>query len=103
MVKIGNHCRWLISKKGREYRKTVELLCTKMHISKITQKIEMTITAYLPDKRKRDLDNLLKALWDSMEHGGVYEDDSLVHILHIEKVEPPYEGTARVEILITEL
>ena len=93
--------RWLISKKGREYRKTVELICAKKHISKITSKISVRILAFVPDRRRRDCDNLLKGILDSMEHGGVYEDDSQVRELSI-KMMPPSKDP-RVEIRIEEL
>ena len=30
---------------------------------------------WLPDRRKRDMDNVLKCLWDSLEYAKVIEDD----------------------------
>jgi len=41
------------------------------------------ITATPPDKRVRDLDNILKSLLDSLVHAGVILDDSLIDDLHI--------------------
>jgi crossover junction endodeoxyribonuclease RusA len=38
----------------------------------------MTIEAWRPDERKRDLDNLLKAPLDALTHAGVYLDDHLI-------------------------
>jgi Holliday junction resolvase RusA-like endonuclease len=35
----------------------------------------MAVAFYPPDKRRRDEDNLLKALQDAMQVGGCYEDD----------------------------
>ena len=31
-----------------------------------------------PDRRRRDLDNLYKCLFDALGHAGVYEDDSQI-------------------------
>lgn len=34
------------------------------------------VTLYMPDRRERDIDNLLKALLDALEHGGLIKSDS---------------------------
>jgi len=71
--------RMLISKKGREYRKTVADIVLLNRAAKHYQgKIKMTIEAWRPDGRKRDLDNLLKAPLDALTHAGVYLDDHLI-------------------------
>ena len=44
----------------------------------------MTILFVLPDHRKRDLDNLIKGVSDSL-NGIVFEDDSQVVDLHVTK------------------
>jgi crossover junction endodeoxyribonuclease RusA len=76
--------RMLISKKGREYRKAVadEILIQKGN-KHYKGKIKLTIEAWRPDNRKRDLDNLLKAPLDALTHAGVYEDDQLIVDLRI--------------------
>lgn len=45
--------------------------------------LKVEIEAFRPDKRRRDLDNLLKATLDGLAHAGVYEDDSQIVDLHI--------------------
>jgi crossover junction endodeoxyribonuclease RusA len=45
--------------------------------------LKVEIEAWRPDKRKRDLDNLLKAVLDSLAHAGVFEDDSQIVDLRI--------------------
>jgi crossover junction endodeoxyribonuclease RusA len=76
--------RMLISKKGREYRKAVadEIVLQKGN-KHLKGKIKMTIEAWRPDNRRRDLDNLLKAPLDALTHAGVYEDDQLIVDLRI--------------------
>jgi len=85
--RVGN--RTLISKKGREYRRAVNAHLTiygfKDH--PLAGRISASFTAFPPDRRKRDLDNLLKALLDALEHAGVYRDDSQIDSLTIERGE----------------
>lgn len=40
--------------------------------------VSITVVYYPPDKRKRDLDNYKKALYDVITHSGIWDDDSLV-------------------------
>jgi len=55
------------------------------------------VTAYPPDKRKRDLDNILKALLDAMQ-GSLYEDDSQIDQLLIKRGDVIKGGKVRVTI-----
>lgn len=49
------------------------------------------ILAHPPDRRRRDLDNLTKAILDSLVHAKVIVDDGLIDRLVIERssVRPP--------------
>ena len=53
--------------------------------------IQSTISAevylYPPDKRKRDIDNPIKVLLDSLVKGGLLQDDSKIARLLIERCE----------------
>ena len=73
-----------ISSEGQSYRKIVYFACHRLQglISK-ESRLRMSIEAYPPDKRRRDLDNILKALLDSLEHAGVYDDDSQIDFISI--------------------
>jgi len=42
-------------------------------------RLAVTIEVYPPDRRRRDIDNLLKAVLDACQHGGAFPDDS--HII----------------------
>ena len=48
-----------------------------------TERLKVVIEAYAPDKRRRDLDNLQKALLDSLTYAGVWADDDQVDDLRI--------------------
>ena len=76
--------RMIISKAGRDYRTAVAEQVVVQSIGKFLDKrIVVCILAYRPDKRRRDLDNLLKAALDSMCSAGVYDDDSQIVDLRI--------------------
>jgi len=44
----------------------------------LTGRLAVEIYVYPPDRRRRDLDNILKNLLDSMQHAGVYKDDQQI-------------------------
>jgi len=82
--------RKIISKKGRQFKKDCFL-----HIIPAFKKMDgplvgdliLTIGVCMPDKRRRDLDNLLKPILDVLGLYGVYEDDSQIVDLRIRSVE----------------
>ena len=76
--------RMIISARGREYRETVgdQMTLQKM-VKHFKGQLKVEIEAFRPDKRRRDLDHLLKATLDGLAHAGVYEDDSQIVDLHI--------------------
>jgi crossover junction endodeoxyribonuclease RusA len=54
--------------------------------------------AFPPDRRRRDLDNLPKAVLDSLAHAGVYEDDSQIDLLIIRRCDPIKGGKLKIRI-----
>ena len=76
--------RMIISARGRDYRETVgdQMTLQKM-VKNFKGQLKVEIEAFRPDKRRRDLDNLLKATLDGLAHAGVYEDDSQIVDLRI--------------------
>jgi crossover junction endodeoxyribonuclease RusA len=76
--------RMIISETGRRYRVAVaEQVFLQTRGKSTVGKLKVTIEAWRPDNRRRDLDNLLKAVLDSMGHAGLYIDDSLIVDLRI--------------------
>jgi len=79
--------RHLISEKGRDYRAAV-IRQVREQLGKInprTDLVAVTVEAFVPDRRKRDLGNLEKALMDSLTHAGVWVDDSQIDDLRIKR------------------
>ena len=76
--------RMIISAEGRSYRKAVaDQVLIQRGAKHYEGKLRVVIEAWRPDKRKRDLDNLLKAVLDSLTHAGVWADDGLIVDLRI--------------------
>ena len=91
---INNYWRrhgntYFISIKGKKYREDVVYSCFryKDHF-KDDVKISINIDAFPPDKRRRDLDNVLKALLDSLQHAKVFKDDNQIDRLYIARCMP---------------
>ena len=61
-------------------------------------RIKVTVEAYPPDRRKRDLDNVLKAAFDALAHARAYEDDSQIDWLSVERKEARKEAGLLVTI-----
>jgi len=64
----------------------------------LTGRLQIVVECYVPDRRKRDLDNVLKALLDAMTHAGVYQDDCLIDDLRVIRHEPTKGGAVVVHI-----
>ena len=69
-----------------------------MNIEPRSGPLDVDVKVYPPDKRRRDVDNVQKALLDAMEHGGAYGDDSQIVRLAIEKGTPVSGGKTLVRI-----
>jgi len=85
-----------LSKEARDYRAAV------LAIVSITEPLEgrlaVTLYAYPPDQRKRDLDNMLKQTLDALQHAGIYVDDSQIGQLRIERKKQEEGGRMLVSI-----
>lgn len=90
--------RVLISERGRAYRAEVQAIVERRGMNPMQGRLTVHITANPPDRRRRDLDNLLKATLDSIVHGGVIQDDSLIDHLTIVRGPTKEGGSISVNI-----
>lgn len=90
--------RTLISRGGRAFRQAVCSLLAARGVRPLTGPLEVEVLVHPPDRRRRDIDNVQKALLDALQHGGAYADDSQIVRLAIEKGEPMEGGQTIVRI-----
>ena len=91
--------RHLISADGRVFREQVQTnaIAERWPRFGADARLAVRILAFMPDKRRRDLDNILKAALDALTHAGVWGDDSQVDSLLIERA-PTLGGMLKVEV-----
>ncbi len=59
----------------------------------IDYEVSVDIVLILPNRRKRDIDNMLKSLWDVMERAGIIKNDNLIYeVRTVKKIEKGKEG-----------
>jgi crossover junction endodeoxyribonuclease RusA len=77
-----------ISKAGREFKAKVSDYVIEYKVPKLgAARLEMKVVLYPRDKRKQDIDNRIKALWDALGDAGVFDDDEQIDVLLIERGE----------------
>ncbi len=79
--------RFYVAEKGMEFRRAV---CAKFRdtcAAPLEGNVSIEIYVYPPDKKRRDLDNILKALLDALAYAKVYADDSQVSHIDVQRCE----------------
>ncbi|WP_394627979.1 RusA family crossover junction endodeoxyribonuclease, partial [Escherichia coli] len=67
---------YFISEAGKRYRRDVALIVRQQWLKlNLSGRLAIKIIAEPPDKRRRDLDNILKAPLDALTHAGLLIDD----------------------------
>ncbi|CAN5469779.1 hypothetical protein BH11PLA2_BH11PLA2_21090 [soil metagenome] len=90
--------RTVLSSEGREYRRAVRLALASHSITPLHGPLAVSIDVNPPDRRRRDLDNLHKALLDALGRGGAYFDDSQIDRLTITRCGILRGGRVRVRV-----
>lgn len=92
----------LISAAGRSYRTAVGdvVLMSVRRTRPLLGRLALRIEAQPPDRRVRDLDNLLKAPLDALTHAGLWGDDGQIDELTIVRLPPTPGGRLRVVVSV---
>jgi crossover junction endodeoxyribonuclease RusA len=90
--------RTLISREGRRYRNRVCALLAAAGSEPLAGRLVIRVCVHPPDGRRRDLDNVQKALLDALEAGGAYRDDGQIDRIEVERGAVQAPGHVSVEI-----
>lgn len=81
--------RAIVSAEGREYRRRMTFLALEQGlIEPLLGRLAVRLDVFPPDRKRRDLDNLLKAVLDGLRTAGVYRDDSQIDRLSVDRQAP---------------
>lgn len=69
--------RYIISPKGREYKKLLQDELTRLEIKPTNENLKLTVTCHFTKNLRRDIDNVCKGLFDALKNF-LYEDDSQI-------------------------
>jgi len=97
--------RVILSKKGREYRDAVNVAVANAFEPEDVEdprpllgRLKVVIKATMPDKRRRDIDNINKAALDALGYAGIYGDDNQIDDLRVIRCDVMKPGCLEVEI-----
>lgn len=89
----------IISHRGTQYRRDVGYLLNRYrNACRSDARLTVTINVLPPDKRKRDIDNILKCLLDAMEYAKVYDNDNQIDMLTVIRRDPVKDGCVQIWI-----
>ncbi len=91
--------RTILSAEARAYRKTVQAAVGVVRA--LTGDLKVRLEYWYPDKRRRDIDNLIKQLLDSLVIANVMQDDCQITDLHVRKI--GYEAGGSVLVTIEKI
>ena len=97
-----NRGRTHISAEGQAYRDSVaRIIKDSMLDIGLATPLKIRIECHMPDRRRRDLDNLQKAAFDALTKSGFWLDDQQVDYYSVKRM-PVVKG-GRLELTITEM
>lgn len=89
--------RKILSKRAHEFRKEVQIACSGQ--AQFDGDVCVSIAYYPPDKRKRDIDNILKPLLDALQCAGVFNDDYQVKTITATRLDVCRGGAVSVYVI----
>lgn len=71
---------------GRKFRKDSMILCRGYFETHFSGPCGLRVEWYVPDRKRRDIDNILKPILDVLQYLNCYKDDSQVIRLDVTKI-----------------
>ncbi len=97
--------RTMLSQEGREYRQEVYagllVFVRKCNLKRLEQRLAVDIEVFMPDRRKRDLDNLPKAILDAITYSCIWGDDGQIDDLRVRRAGSIVKGGS-IRVTITD-
>lgn len=90
--------RVVLSKTVREYYATMYNLLQGEGIVPLEGRLCVELWIHEPDKRRRDINNMTKSLFDALQRCKVYHDDSQIDETHIYRADIVKDGEIKVFI-----
>jgi len=92
--------RRMLSVTGRKFKEAVvvAVLSQGRPAKPLTGRLWYVFRVYPPDRRVRDLSNVVKILEDSLTAAGVWEDDGQVDDQHVLRMPPTQDGAVEVTV-----
>ena len=82
---FSGHRRFL-TKEANEFKRAVADYVLEYRVPKLAKaRLEFTVTLHFKDRRANDIDNRVKALWDALVNANVFDDDSQIDILIVNR------------------
>lgn len=95
-----NGHRYFIAPAGIAFRTEVEAYCMAAGLRPIAGNVALSVSLVPGDRRRRDIDNVLKPLLDALTHGGAWHDDAQVKALSVTMGDPaPRQGRCVVTVM----
>jgi crossover junction endodeoxyribonuclease RusA len=92
----------VLSKKGREYKALVQQYVVENNVPKLgDSKLKIMMVLMPRDKRRLDIDNRIKAVFDALEEAGVFNDDFQVD--HLEMIRGDIIKGGKIIVVIEEI
>ena len=97
LIRSKNRAALINSQKYRDWCERAEWqIRSQRRWATILGRVGVSVVLHFADKRRRDLDNCLKGLFDALTHAEVYQDDSQIDKLYIVRGAPEKPGKASV-------
>lgn len=96
--------RMILTARGRKYRQLAIERLSELNLKNemIEKRVSVSLVLNPPTRRKYDIDNFCKSLFDAMSKAGFWVDDEQVHELNVVKGEVVSGGRVDLKINIME-